>query len=567
MLFFALLHSAFRKSPERRSHPRRASARPGLEALEDRWLPSATLVADVNPGLLPSYPEYLTVVKGTLFFTADDGVHGKELWKSNGTPAGTKLVKDIIPGSEGSYPDNLVNVNGTLYFLADGSLWKSDGTKGGTKRIAPASNYLTNVNGTLYFTLLTITRSPLRLLPPRYISSLWKSNGTAAGTVKLQSYFGLDQGSAYTSAGGQLFFTRGPSATLWTSNGTRAGTVALGVSAHHLAEANGSLYFAGASNGGSGELWTSNGTLQDTRQIADINPIGDSDPADFTSINGTIYFCADDGTTGRELWQTDGTADGTTQVLDILPGSGSSNPSVLTNINGMLYFAADDGTNGVELWHSNGTATGTMLVKDVNPGSASSEPYYLTSVNGMLYFTAGDDTHGYELWQTDGTAHGTVIVHDIYPGSESSYPADLVSMNNKLYFAATDPDHGSELWDPPPVGAAGSAGLPSARGSATFTTDREIRSFAFAAVTRGEGSLTGQSQPRNRTDPPSDNDHDARIGTLTVAPGETKKTITIEVIGDSKKEADETFYLDLFGLSGNAWFTKNRGLGLILNDD
>jgi hypothetical protein len=56
-------------------------------------------------------------------------------------------------------------------------------------------------------------------------------------------------------------------------------------------------------------------------------------------------------------------------------------------------------------------------------------------------------------------------------------------------------------------------------------------------------------------------------GTLTFAPGETTKTITIEVKGDSKREADETFYLDLFGLSSNALFTKNRGIGTILNDD
>ena len=53
----------------------------------------------------------------------------------------------------------------------------------------------------------------------------------------------------------------------------------------------------------------------------------------------------------------------------------------------------------------------------------------------------------------------------------------------------------------------------------------------------------------------------------TFAPGETTKTITIEVKGDGKREADETFYLDPFGLSSNVLFTKNRGLGSILNDD
>jgi len=56
-------------------------------------------------------------------------------------------------------------------------------------------------------------------------------------------------------------------------------------------------------------------------------------------------------------------------------------------------------------------------------------------------------------------------------------------------------------------------------------------------------------------------------GTLTFSPGETTKTITIEVKGDSKKEASETFYLDLFDLSSNAQFIKSGGLGTILNDD
>jgi len=62
-------------------------------------------------------------------------------------------------------------------------------------------------------------------------------------------------------------------------------------------------------------------------------------------------------------------------------------------------------------------------------------------------------------------------------------------------------------------------------------------------------------------------DYTSKSGTITFAPGETTKTITIEVKGDNKRESNETFYLDLFGLSGNALFTKNRGTGTILNDD
>jgi len=65
----------------------------------------------------------------------------------------------------------------------------------------------------------------------------------------------------------------------------------------------------------------------------------------------------------------------------------------------------------------------------------------------------------------------------------------------------------------------------------------------------------------------SDSDYLAKTGTVTFAPGETTKTITIVVNGDSKKEADETFYLDLIGNSSNALLTKYRGIGTIRSDD
>jgi probable HAF family extracellular repeat protein len=80
-------------------------------------------------------------------------------------------------------------------------------------------------------------------------------------------------------------------------------------------------------------------------------------------------------------------------------------------------------------------------------------------------------------------------------------------------------------------------------------------------------AVTMSFQTVNGTAKTSDSDYIAKTGTLTFAPGETTKTITIEVKGDSKKEANETFYLDLFGNSSNSLFTKNRGIGTILNDD
>jgi hypothetical protein len=62
-------------------------------------------------------------------------------------------------------------------------------------------------------------------------------------------------------------------------------------------------------------------------------------------------------------------------------------------------------------------------------------------------------------------------------------------------------------------------------------------------------------------------DYQAKSGSVTFAPGETTKTITIVVNGDKTAESNETFFVDLFGPSSNALFGVARGTGTILNDD
>ncbi|WP_322874219.1 MULTISPECIES: ELWxxDGT repeat protein [Microcystis] len=125
------------------------------------------LVKDIgvsHPYIPGTYPNNLTAVGNTLFFTPIDSVNGRELWKSDGTAAGTVLVKDIRPGYSSSLPRYLTAVGNTLYFTAfddvnGEELWKSDGTAAGTVLVAdirPGSNgsnprNLRVVGSTLYF--------------------------------------------------------------------------------------------------------------------------------------------------------------------------------------------------------------------------------------------------------------------------------------------------------------------------------------------------------------------------------------------------------------------------------
>ncbi|HET9766152.1 MAG TPA: ELWxxDGT repeat protein [Thermoanaerobaculia bacterium] len=77
------------------------------------------LVADVAPGVASSSPRALAAGGGAVFFAAHDGVHGFELWKSDGSAAGTRLVHDIAPGAASSYPTQLMVAGPRLYFAAD----------------------------------------------------------------------------------------------------------------------------------------------------------------------------------------------------------------------------------------------------------------------------------------------------------------------------------------------------------------------------------------------------------------------------------------------------------------
>ncbi len=314
----------------------------------------------------------LTVAGNTLFFYAKTSSNGWGLWKSDGTTITLLDGSGVGNLTTGGGPDGvgvsspLVAVGESVYFPGtDGSgaeLWKSDGTTAGTQMvddIEPGSSYwpqrLTNVNGTVYFTADDGTHG----------EELWKSDGTQAGTQVIDIVPGSNGSypNDLTNVGGALYFsadTSGGGSALWKTDGTPSGTQEIDdIGVSNLTDINGELYFDSQGSPGELALWKSDGTTAGTQAITNIGPDSDFDFASaVTDFNGTLVFVNNDGTHGSELWQSDGTASGTYQVADIDPGPASGvsgfaqyGPALLP-VGGNLFFVANDGTNGPELWRA-----------------------------------------------------------------------------------------------------------------------------------------------------------------------------------------------------------------------
>ena len=110
---------------------------------------NVTQVLDINPGVFSGNPRFITPLPGgnVVIFAADDGVNGNELWRSDGTPGGTFMIVDLFPGGVPPFgvfsgnPSNFTPFLGELFFSADNGasgteLFRTDGTAGGTSLVA-----------------------------------------------------------------------------------------------------------------------------------------------------------------------------------------------------------------------------------------------------------------------------------------------------------------------------------------------------------------------------------------------------------------------------------------------
>lgn len=363
------------------------------------------LVKNINPSGNANI-SYLTEFNGKLYFSANDGVNGQELWVSDGTEEGTIMLKDINP-SGSSNPKQLAVCNGKLYFQAslDGGplphLWISDGTEDSTFDISNnchSPQYFTAMNGKVYFSAIDND----------YGTEFWASDGTKEGTKMVKNILtvGINEGVSSEPSCFTVF--------------------------------NDTLYFVAKSTPVYFQIFQSDGTEEGTIPFEKFPNLGQSTTMDFIVSNGKMFFNAaeNDSDIGFYLYVYDGINPVEKLAVN---GNDYSNPSSFFEYNNKVVFNASSTTYGNELWISDGTMQGTRLIKDINIGLADSWPLGYAVLNNKLYFSATDTISNSELWVTDGTEAGTKKVKEINTGNSNingSSPKGFTVFNNKLYFTA-----------------------------------------------------------------------------------------------------------------------------------
>lgn len=352
------------------------------------------MVVDIRQGISGSNPGSTTglvPLAGKIWFNADDGVNGNELWSHDPATGISQMVADLNPGQQGSDPGTFsglhaINDRWLLFDAQDGTSgyepWVVDATTG-------SFSSLGDLNGGNSPSL------PGFQLGFQQVGSIviFDANDGNSGT----ELWGIDIDSL--ESGATLL------CDIWPGSSSGQPSVSSGEIAIFGTKA----YFSARDQGHGAELWSYDSSSNSCQRHTDLRP----------------------GSSGSN------------------PGSTSSGIHRLGQVVG---FSANDGQSGNELWlYSPDNAT-AWLTSDLKAGSISSYPGqhsgFTTSDDGIVYFTASTDGNGYEPHSLDLSDFTVSMISDVRAGSQSSESGrntGYVFLERNLYFDAND-GTGSDLW-------------------------------------------------------------------------------------------------------------------------
>ncbi len=439
----------------------------GIELWQsDGTLNGSSLFLNLTTTRNSSGPVNFTVHNDTLFFTADDGLHGVELWKYNAGYYAPELVQDINTklrpehgySTYSSSPNKLHSTSTGLYFATVANydnytiagLWKTDGDYYNTYQIDSCYYGLCNdlilgeINGNVLFSSSEYRNGDRNWLVQSYdgqavfnlgdaVQVLSYSNGETVNDVL---FFACNY---YDSLSGATYYGE-----LCRSDGTPAGTTLVqnintypdeyggdyGSYPDDFISAGGLLFFTAQNDFGPRGLWKS--STYSAQQVTS------TDVVQVISTGSHVFFVQQYDSGIFQLWgidASDGIVQDPVQLTSFLYGSVGN----LVNADGVLYFTAFD-DSGLQLWKSDGTLAGTMRVTNL-PGVLAIND--ICAMDGVVLFTANYDYSQESLYVTDGTELGTKDISNYFFRTYDLQ--DAVVYHGDLYFAATNQYYGTEL--------------------------------------------------------------------------------------------------------------------------
>lgn len=376
--------------------------------------------------ILPSfYKKPVCAAGGKLYFNANNGATGSELYSWTGNVGGVALAADISSGPGGSYPDNLVTLNSDLYFSAGTAahgmeLWRFNTTAGTPERLtdmnigkdSSITGNLITFSGKIFFTAKTPADGNELFMYDPQLDTVFLAADINPGPLSsdpedltlynAKLYFSADDGVH----GRELFSYTGAGAP------QRATDINAGVSsslpvygAPHIAGYKGKVYFSATQNSGEYHMYSYNPTNGDVALACSTNTDGTSEPMWLTEYGDKLYFSGLGKTQGVEMFAFDGT-NPPEIVLDMCAGSGHGRPQNLTVIGTNLYFRANEcGKTGDDLFRYNYITAGIKRVSfegEVNlyPNPAAGEASLELSLDVPATLSILlTDIRGSILWQ------------------------------------------------------------------------------------------------------------------------------------------------------------------------
>ncbi|MBL8921159.1 MAG: hypothetical protein JNJ54_20010 [Myxococcaceae bacterium] len=359
----------------------------------------------VSSGLLSANQPspFQRLPNGTWVWCVEDGPHGLEPWRTDGTVGGTSLLRDLAPGPLVGCR-TLAVTNGRVliggFATAGTGVWSSDGTSAGTVEV--------RLNGQRLRGDLVTPTLPTRALVVSSSGPVVSTDGFTATALSVDQPIGR-----YVALNGALYFAARPAASttlnLWRTDGTQGGTVNLHVFGtgslptieQHLVATTTHVFFT-ASQSTTVYLYSSNGMvggLSPALITLDLVP-----GTGFITVGNRVYWLQRNPASGGPLLYT---SDGTTvtQLMELTLATGQSFSAVERS--GQLVF------NGDGLWVTNGTVAGTSRVAML-PGVQG-----LMRAGADALFRAGSGLN-VEYYLSDATGPGTRTARSLNASAPSS---------------------------------------------------------------------------------------------------------------------------------------------------